>query len=807
MDRVRQDIRSAFRMLRGSPVFALVAIISIAIGIGANTTVFSIVNTTFFAPLPFRDADRLYDIYEHNPREVCAGCGVGTSYALYTDVTARLRSFSELGAYRDQEVIINDGGTPLRVRGGVVSASLLHMFGFVPLTGRLIQPEDDRPGAARVALVSESLWRVRYHSDPSLVGRFIRINGDGYTVIGVLPESARFPRHAAVWLPMAPLFAGAGRGERTIGVVGALQGDAAAAHAELAAIGQARAQQFPDSNEGWTLHAAPLRADLAGDYSGMWGLLGAVVFVLLVACANLAGLLLARGAARRRELGVRLALGAGRGHIVRLLLTESLLIAVLGGALGLLAAWWAIDLISNLAASALPFWDVIRMDVRVLAFTLLLTVLTGLGVGLLPALDSARVDIAGFVKEGHGSTQAARATRLRRVLVGAEIAAAMLLLTGAGLTTKSFLRTRSLDPGFSTENLMRGELRLVGSGYEDHAVRARVVQELLTRLARVPGVQSVGASSLFIVDWPEAADRGVVIEGVSDELASATVHHAPTVSPDYFGTLGVSVLTGRAFAATDVAGAPMVAVVNQVMATRIWPNQSPLGKRIKLGHSAQAPWLIVVGVVANTRQTPRQNGTYIPLLYLPFAQHPQSQPANQPVTLEFRTAGNASGLARAVAAQVNDVDAQLALESFGSVDDFQASWARPFRMIVLLMSGLTSVALILALMGVYGIAAFSVARRSREIGIRMALGATARDAARLVLGEGMWTSVIGVAAGLLAAQFLTRLISSLLFGVSPTDPIVFALMAVALILAALFASWWPARQAMRIDPAATLRME
>ena len=807
IDRYWNDLRHAARAVRGAPGFSTIAILSIAIAIAANTTVFTLVNAVYLAPLPMRDADRLYDVYEHNPDEVCAGCGVGTSYALYKDLRAQTRSFADVGAHADERFVLNDGDAPVRVRGGTVSAGLLEMLDTAPIVGRSIQPEDDRPGAPRVALLSESLWRARYAADRSIIGRDVRLNGDWHTIVGVMPERARFPNAAQVWVAIAPRHASTDRDERTISVLGRLADgvDETAARAELSAFGTAVAQEYPGSNTGWSLHAMKLRTELAGDYTAVWPLLATVLFVLLIACANLAGLLLTRGTARRADLGVRIAIGAGQRDLVRLLLLESVLIATTGAVVGILAAWWATDFIATIAPAAVPFWSTPSLDWRVIAFAIGLTLLTGIGVGLVPAFECARIDVATIVNETtRGGTQSLRATRMRRVFVAAEIAAAMLLLTGAGLATKSFLNARLRAMPYDTRNLMRADLRLLGSRYDTPTERVRVTNEVIERIARVPGITSVGASSLFIVDWPEAPDRGVQIEGVSDELANAVVHHAPIVSPNYFSTLGLPIVEGRVFTADDVNGAPLVAVVDQAMAARIWPDQSPIGKRLRLGRSATAPWISIVGVVGNARPTPRRDGTYVPLLYLPIAQHPQSRPAGQPITLDLRVNGSPAGLARALARAINDVDPQLTLESLGTYEQLAAEGRRPFRTVMLLMTGLTAVALALALMGVYGTAAYAVVTRKREFGIRMALGATPRGVERLVLRGSLALTIAGVAAGLAAAVLFAPMLRSLLYGVQPLDPIVLALAALLLGVAAMLASYLPARRVSRIDPAATL---
>jgi putative ABC transport system permease protein len=804
-----RDLRYAFRSLRAAPAFAAVAILSIAIGIGANTAVFSFVNALFFAPLPFRDGDRLYDIFEANPRELCADCGVGTSFATLRDLRA-LHAFSDVQAYADQPFVLNDGDGPARVRGAALTAGTLELLGIAPITGRPIQPADDRPGAPRVVLISESLWRARYESASSLVGRTIRLNGDWHTVIGVLPEFASFPNRAQLWVPLTPLADDAQRGERSIGVLAKLAdgGTIGGGNAELAALSQSLQKQYPESNTGWSLQVLPLRSGLAEGVPSMWALLGSVAFVLLVACANLAGLLLARGAARRRELGVRLALGAERARVVRLLLTESMLIAVAGAAIGLLLAWWSLDLIQQAAAHAIPFGNALKLDWRVLSFTALLTVITGAAFGLLPALDASRVNIAEFVKEGtQGSSPSRRATRLRRILVTGEIAAAMLLLTGAGLTTKVFLRTRSYDAGYDTRNLVRGDIRLLGSRYDMDDARVRTSNELLDRIARLPHVQHVALNHFVFVNWPEAADRGMQIEGVSDELATSVVNRVPIVSPAYFATLGIPMRMGRLFNSQDAAGAPPVVVVNEELARRVWPNQNPLGKRVRLGRSPAAAWRSVVGVVGDVSPGPLARDRSSPLLYLPLAQQARPQPADQPMTLHIRTDGNSAGLAQQITRELTAIDAQLLLESFDTVDRFQADWARPLRTVATVMSALTAVALALALMGVYGITMFSVHRRRREIGIRMALGATTRDAAGLVLREGIPIACTGLAIGLIGALALTRFLRSLLFNVNPTDPAVLALTALLLATTTLLASYWPARSAARIDPAEALRTE
>jgi putative ABC transport system permease protein len=811
MERLLQDLRFAARALRASPIFAAVAILSIGFGIGANTTVFSFVNAVYFAPLPFRDAELLYDVYEHNPREVCAGCSIGTSYASYLDLRQRVRSFSDVAAYRGAEqFLLNDGGEPVRLRGATVSAGLLELIGAAPIAGRLIQPADDRAGAPRVALLSESIWRSRYQADRALVGKSVRLNGDYYTIIGIMPEGQRFPDHAQVWVPIAPTVGAAARGERTISMMGKLARNStpAAAETELNAIATNWQRDYSASNAGWTLHLRPLRSDLAGDFYGAWTLLLVVGFVLLIACANVAGLLIARGAARRKELGVRLALGAERKQLLQLLVTESLLIAVIGAGLGILLTLWTVDLINSFSNTALPFWSTIRIDLRVLGFTTLLTVLTGLTFGLLPALQAVRIDVAAFMKDqGRSVAGGVSGTRLRRVLVAGEIAAALLLLTGAGLLTKTFLRARTPNTAYETRGLMQADVRLMGSRYEVGSERARAVGELVERSARLTSVRSAAASSRIIVDWPEAVDRGAQLDGMSDAVADSVFHHVLTITPAYFATFGVSMTAGRAFTEADVAGAPLVGTVNQAFAEQVWRNQSPLGRRFRIGRSANAQWITIVGVVANMDRASLRGGPPPAMVYVPFAQHPIPQPIQMPVALHFRTTHNAQGFAGDLIRQAAIVDPQLAIESINTVEAAHAQWVRPFRTTASLMMCLSLFALGLALIGVYGITAFAAVSRRRELGIRMALGATNSHALRVILREGVSTALWGVAIGVPAAFALTRLIRGLLFGVNPADPVIYALTAAALGGAALLASYLPARQVLKIDPAETLRME
>ena len=818
MDALLRDVKFAVRTLGRAPGFVLVAVVSLALGIGANSTFYSLVSAVQFRPLPYADADRLVDVSERNPEALCAGCAVGTSYPAYLDLRERVTAFEAVGAYReDAFALAGDGVEPERVSGTAVSASLLPLLGVAPAAGRAFEEGEDRPGAARVVILGHGLWQRRFGGDRSVVGRTLRVNGEPHTVVGVMPPRFKFPEFAELWVPLAPRLTDAqraARDDRNTGVLARIADGVtpARAAAEAAALGSALAAEHPETQRGWSMAATRLRDDLVAD-SGppFWLLLGASGFVLLIACANVAGLLLVRAAARGREMAIRVAAGAGRGHLVRQLLTESVLLAAAGGAGGLLLAMWGVDATTAAFAAQgieVPGWIEPGVDWRVVAFTAALALGTGVLFGLAPALHASRPNVQDALREGgHAASAGARRARVGGALVVAEVALAVVLLAGAGLMARTYARvSRTDDLGYDPRGVLSAQARLLESRYDDPAQLRAFGAAALERLTTMAGVRAAALEHtefLGTFDRPESVVRADGWPaGVPNESAPRFGH---AVTPDYFALLGVRLLAGRALDARDGPGAPGAAVVTRAAAAALWPGQSPravLGRRLRLSADSAAPWLAVVGVAADPIGSPLGRSP-LRAVYSAFAQRP-----GRPVAILVKAAGAAPlALAPALRAQVAAVDPDQPLDDVMTMEQGLARWVAPVAFIYRLLGGLAAVAILLAAVGVYGVMAYAVGQRTHEIGIRVALGARAPHLLRLVLGRGLALAGGGLLLGVAGALAITRVLRSILFGTDPADPLVLAAVGLLLAAVAAVASLLPARRALRVSPMVALRSE
>jgi predicted permease len=807
METLWQDLRFGVRILAKKPAFTAVAVLALALGIGANTAIFSVVNTILLTPLPYKEPDRLMMIWEN---QIIRGVERDTpSPANYIDWRDQNQSFENMAAFTGQSFNLVGVGDPERLEGQRVSSTLFPILGVEAIAGRVFLPEEDEPGNNNVALISQSLWQRRFNSDPGLIGRPLTLNGQSITVVGVIGTKHQFPhRETDVWVPIAfDSGEAARRGSHYLQVVGRLKPgvNRQQAHTDLNTIASRLEEQFPHTNSGTAVTVLPLHEQLVGDIRpALLILLGAVGFVLLIACANVANLLLAQAASRQKEISIRTALGASRFRVVRQLLTESIVLSAVGGAAGLLLAFWSIDLLSPLIPQNLSQVQGVSLDSRVLIFTLVILLMTGIIFGLAPALQASNPNLNETLKEGgRGTSGGLRQNRIRSLLVISEVALALVLLVGAGLMIRSFARLGGVNPGFQPENLLTMRVVLPDNKYATLEQRAAFYDQMIERVESLPGVESAS-----VISWLPlrmiGGSNSFTIEGRPEpEPGQGPIASFRTISPNYFRTMGIPVMDGRALSERDTAGSTNVTVINQTMARRFWPDENPIGKRIKLGGArSQAPWLEIVGIVGDVKQAGLDLDTR-PEMYRTYAQPSFFAPRD----LVVRTTSNPLGLAGAVRSEIWAIDKDQPVSSVQTMENILADSIARSRFNMLLLGIFAGVAMVLSAVGIYGVMSYSVAQRTHEIGIRMALGAKPSHVLKLVVRQGMTLAAIGVAGGIVAALALTRLMTSLLFGVSATDPLTFTAISLTLVLVALAASYIPARRAAKVDPCEALRYE
>jgi putative ABC transport system permease protein len=804
METLWQDVRYGLKTLGKSPGFTTVAVLALAIGIGANTAIFSVVNAVLIRPLPFREPDRLVRIWESNPERNAPLFSI--SAANYLDWREQCTSFERIEAYRrEQPVAIAGDDGPEQVMSGRFSAGLPGVLGLAPQLGRSFVADEERPGSGAVAILGHGFWQRRFGGDPGVIGKPITLDGEPYTIVGVMPEGFVLPNNAAeVWTPLAFSGPELDRANRFLRVLARLKPGVPLeqATAELAAVAARLAEQHPDANRGWGVAVQGLQETVvdARVRRALLVLLGAVGFVLLIACANVANLLLARAAGRGREIAVREALGASRGRIVRQLLTESMLIALAGGALGLLLAAWGIDFLAALDPGTIPRVAEVDVDGRVLGFTLATSVLTGLAFGLFPALRASAQDLNTALKEGGQDRSGERGRGFRSTLVVLEAALALVLLIGAGLLARSFVRLQEVSLGFEPRGVTALQISLPKSRYPEAAQARDFVGRLIERVATLPGVTAAGAASTVPMFGGNTM-TAFTVEGRPSQPGEYEAADFRVVTPGYLDTLGVPLLRGRGLTPADDEGAPPVLVINETFARRYWPGEDALGKRIAIRGVEGEPHT-VVGVVGDVRELEAETEPR-PTMYQPLMQFP----AMRSMTVVARAEGEPEGLAAALREQVWAIDRDQPIASIASMEEIVGRSIAEPRFNALLLGLLAGVALLLALVGIAGVVAYGVARRTREIGVRMALGAHPDDVLRLVLVQGLRPVLAGVAIGLPAAYASSRVLSGLLFGVSPTDPWTYAGVAALLVAAAAVACWVPARRAARVDPVVALRTD
>jgi putative ABC transport system permease protein len=802
---LRQDLRFAVRSLTKSRVFVVVAIASLTLGIGATSTVFSLFDAVALKPLPYRDSEHLVDVHETSVTKLCAYCSVGTSYGGFLDWRARARSFDDMQAYRELPLAVSGTEAAERVSGAIVTPGFFHLLGMRPALGRAFIDDDGRDDAPPVVVLSDALWRSHYGADSSVVGRSIRVNGIARTVVGIVPSRFALPEFAQLWLPLRARDESNARDARELGVIAHLAPTVtfARAEAEMRSVAAAIALEHPESEKDWSAGLTPLREELAGEVGPLYAvMLGAVVFVLLIVCANIAGLLLARGTARRKEIAIRLALGASRGQVVRQLLAESVMLAIVGGALGVMLALWAVDLTASAIGTRIPNWIVFTVDGRVLAFTVAVSIATGVVFGLFPALRTSRPDIHDILKDGGGNASAGvRRSRARALLVIGELALALVLLAGAALLTKSVIRVSAFESGYDPHGVASARLEFLDHRYDDVRQLALGSDRMLTSVQRIPSVAAAALERDQFIAGFGGVDTKIQAEGVAQVRDGVSPRFAKVVSPDYFAALRIPIRAGRPFTATDRVGSAPVVIVNAQLARDLWPNENALGRRIRLGTGDSLPWRTVVGVVGDlySRGEVRARNW----AYVPFAQAPGS-----PMSIIARAAsGDASLLVPSIREAVRGVDPDIPLLDAGTMEQSRERNYSPYRMYALMMSAFAALAMFLAAIGVYGVVAYSVNQRTREIGVRIALGAERRHVLMLITGQGARLALVGAVVGIVMALGATRALRWLLFGADTIDPAVYLSVSALLGLTAVLASYLPARRAASIDPLQALRVE
>ena len=811
LETMLQDVRFALRMLRKNPGFTAVAVLTLALGIGANTAIFSVVYAVLLKPLPFAEPDRLYNVYQAMPRE-----GVmfnGWSYANFAEFRSENHIFSELSGNQQHQLTLTGRGEPTVVNTAVVTPELFSVLGEKPLLGRAFLPQEGKPGSAAVAILSESLWRGTFGANPDIIGSAITLDKRSHTVVGVMRAGFRFPailEEEQVWIPLAqdPLFGSwmEKRRGHWLRVTGRLKPGVtpAQAQAEMDALAAKLAKEFPAENDGWVIRMAPLRDVIVGNVRpALLVLLGSVGLVLLIACANIANLLLARATSRSREIAVRSALGAGQSRIIRQLLSETAVLGLLGGIAGIALAYWGVRALTLLLPENLPRAKEIGVDHWVLAFALLLSAAASCGFGLAPALFAAKSKLQVSLRDSSGrSGESAGRRRARNLLAAGEIAVATVLLVAAGLLLRSFSNLTAVRPGFDVQHVMKASISLPRFQYSDPRQWVAFSDELLTHIQAQPGMRD----SAMVVPLPITdgfINLAFDIPGTPPPSAGTSrTASFVSASPDYFRVMGIPLLAGRLFNEHDGLKAPRITVISQAFARMHFPNQDPLGRHLSFGFPFENVGdREIVGVVGDVRDVSLGQAP-APMMYVPFAQAPFWGG-----NLIVKSSLEPASVAGAIRYQVHQIDKDLPVTDIALLPDaLGASMAQP-RFRTLLLGLFAAMALTLAAVGIFGVISYSVSRRTNEIGVRVAMGAQSSDVLRQVLGEGARLAIAGLAVGLAASLIATRFMSTLLFGVKSFDPLTFGAVALILTGVTLAACYFPARRATRVDPILALRYE
>jgi predicted permease len=801
-----QDLHYGVRMLVKNPSFTIVAVLALALGIGANSAIFSVVNTVLLRPLPYKNPGRLVMLWEEATH---LGFPKNTpSPANFIDWRAQNTVFEAMAAMVERSFNLTGVGEPERFDGRRVSANLFDLLGVQPQLGRAFRAEEDKPGS-RVVILSNGLWQHRFGGDPRVIGQALSLNGESYTVIGVMPGSFQFPtRRDQLWVPLAfDAKEAASRGNHFLEVIARMKPGVTLqqAQAEMSTIAARLAQQYPEENLRVGSVVTALQEQVVGDIKpALLVLLGAVGFVLLIACANVANLLLARAAARQKEIALRLALGAGRSRLTRQFLTESVLLAVIGGAVGLLLSIAGLRVLKTFIPDTISQAQAISIDAKVLVFTGLVALVTGIIFGLAPAMQVSHLDINDTLKEGgRDAAGGTRGNRIRALLVIGEIAVSFVLLMGAGLLINSFMHLRNLHPGFRANHLLTMKIPLSEVKYPDKERRSPFYAEVLRRVQALPGVQSAAVAGNLPLTY-DGDSMPIGIEGRTDPPPDQRPDVIlRVVGPGYFSTMGIPLVRGRDFSEQDKADSARVVIVSEKTARHFWPGENPIGKRLKPGSTSRnIPWIEIIGVVKDVRQNDFVSEPKMQM-YMPY----QQLNSFAPNALVVRTNVEPLSLAAAVRNAIWAVDKDQPVSNLRSMDEIVSEAVARQRFSMLLLGIFAALAMVLAAVGIYGVMSYSIAQRTREIGLRIALGAQKSDVLKMILRQGLRFVAAGLAIGLAASFVLTRVMASLLFGISATDPATFVAISLVLIAVALLASYIPAVRAMKIDPMLALRYQ
>jgi putative ABC transport system permease protein len=814
LDTLIQDIRYAFRSLLKSPGFAIVAVLTLTLGIGANTAIFSVVNAALLRALPFRDPERLVQLWHVPPAKSFPGLTeFAVSPANYVDWRSQSRAFEQMAIYAYSEWSLTGKDRAEALTGASVSQEFFPVLGSQPMLGRTFAPEEDQSGRGNVVVLGNALWQSRFGSDRNIVGKQIALNGQSYTVIGVMPRDMRFPSWGQLWTPMAWTDKQrAVRGEHHYLVIARLKPGVLVSQAqvEMNTISSRLEQQYPDDDKGWGAVVVPLRDQIVGDLRPMLlVLLGAVGFVLLIACGNIANLFVAKALSRRKEIAIRTALGASRSRLVRQILSESTLLSITGGILGLLLSLFATRLLVAFLADRLSASIQVKMDGRVLAFTFLISVLTGVLAGLAPAWRLIKTDVNEAMKEGMGRTDSdAGGDQTRSVLVVSEVALSLVLLIGAGLMIRSLWRLHRVDPGFDAHGVLTLTARVSDKRFSEPQQQVAFCDQVLQRVKTLPGVDSAG--TIDSLPLGGGSTQPIAIEGrpklPTSEQPEVAVRR---ITPGYLGVMRIPLMHGRDLNEQDTSHSQYTVLISESMARRFWPNENPVGKHLTLSFFPDKPREIV-GIVGDVKQRGLDVLEPVETLYFPLSQDSSDITADWrsfPMTVLVRTTSNPSALVSAVTRVVHELDPDIPVVDVMTMEDYVSTSLSQQQMSMLLLGSFAGLALLLASIGIYSVLAYAVRHRLQEIAIRMALGARGGDVLKMILGQGAKLAAMGVAIGMIAAVALTRVMATQLFQISATDPLTFVAVAFLLMLVAVFACYLPARRAAKVDPMVALRYE
>jgi predicted permease len=800
-----RDIRFGVRALVHSPIFTVVTVLSLALGIGANTAIFSVVNGLLLRPLPYPESEQIVDVWHTPPQQSFPGLDrFSVSPANYLDWKAQSNAFEQMAIYTYTGLSLSTSNDPLPLIGAAVSSDFFSVLRTNAMQGRTFTPDEEQPGRDQVVVISHGLWQRAFGANPNIVGQTLTLNSRSFTVVGIMPAGFQLPREADLWVPLA--WDDKERQTRSIHdyiVIARLKQSVSLpqAQAEMSTISTRLEQQYPEENSGWGAVVIPLREDLVGDIrTALLVLFSAVGFVLLIACANVANLMLARGANRQKEIAVRIALGAGRARLVRQLLTESVLLAVTGGVLGLLLAVWGSRMLVRLGS--LPNSGDIGIDTWALGFTLLVSFAAGIIIGIVPALQFTKSSLSETLKQGSGRTGGSPMKQhTRKALVVSEVALSLVLLIGAGLMIRSFWKLQNVDPGFDTSNALTMSVALTPIRYSEPHQQLAFLDRAMEQIRAVPGVVSVGTTTTIPLAGGGSTQPFSIEGRPTGTIAEQPMAQTRYISPDYFKAIGIPLRQGRFFSDQDRDNSVPVIIISEAMARRFWPGENPIGKRLTPSFHSKEGAREIVGVVGDVKARGLDSDAST-MMYLPYKQAPRPF-----MSFVVRTSSNPESLVQPVSRAIYSIDKEQALTDVQTMDQvlMQSLSDRRFNMTLLLT--FAGVALVLAAVGVYGVMNYTVTLRRRELGIRMALGAKASDVLRLVLRQGLTLTLIGVGAGLISAYALTRLMASLLYGVTATDYLTFASVSAVLIVVGLAASFVPARRATKVDPTIALRTE